>query len=191
MLALLVLAAPARADALLDFAAARWTARAEMRVEDAYKWMYQATRGGEHAVADDIGPRRWLDQEWPTLGRTTAAEPLAEALDPEGTVLRVNLRPYRDSGGNRDMLLALFVASARRFDARTGAFETAWNRLGERLRRRSIGKIDHAEWVRLDRSTRALGYPAVHHSTAYERVYRPAYRVVLGEIWLPPVSADR
>ncbi|MCB8932440.1 MAG: hypothetical protein M9921_04580 [Fimbriimonadaceae bacterium] len=191
MFALLAVAAIAQADALLDFAIPRWQARQETRIEDAYKWLFQATRGGEHAVADDLGPRRWLDQEWRTLGRARPREEEVEPLRPDGAVLRIHLRPYRDRGGNREMLLALFVASAKRFDARRGAFEEAWRRLGERLRRTAIGAISRNDWVRVDRETRALGYPALHHSAAYEKACQPAYRVILGELWLPPASADR
>lgn len=191
MLALLAVSALAGADALLDFAVPHWLERPAMTTVDAYKWLYQATRGGEHAVTSDVGPRKWLEQEWDSLGALEAQEPLAEALRPDGRVLRVYLRPYRDGGGDREMLLALFVASARSFEARKGEFVDAWRRLGERLQKRSIGRLDHRSWRRLDRDAHSLGYPAYHHSATYERAYKPAYRVILGELWLPPFSEDR
>jgi len=37
-------------SALIDFALPKWKADKNVRIEDAYKWTFQATRGGEHAV---------------------------------------------------------------------------------------------------------------------------------------------
>ena len=35
---------------------------------------------------------------------------------------------------------------------------------------------------------REAGYPAFHHSPAYTREYRPAYRVILRRLWQTPNS---
>ena len=48
---------------LLDHAFEQWRSTPEMRVEDAYKWLFHATLGGEHAVQDVGGPRNWMDRE--------------------------------------------------------------------------------------------------------------------------------
>ena len=44
-----------------------------MRADDAYKWLFQATRGGEHAI-DREGALSWLQDEWKTLTPPRAGE---------------------------------------------------------------------------------------------------------------------
>jgi len=152
-----------------------------MEIEDAYKWLFHATQGGEHAVTDDSGPRAWMDGEWRTLtgGR---AEPLVQKLTPDGRLVRINLRPYKASGGDKEMILSVFVASARQFRARRQVFVREWQGLGDLLKRRAISRITYSDWARLDREAKPRGYPAWGHSDTYERIYRPAYRVVLSTL---------
>ena len=57
MIALLAAAALASNEALLAFAETRWRAQPETRIEDAYKWLFHATLGGDHAVRDPRVPR--------------------------------------------------------------------------------------------------------------------------------------
>jgi hypothetical protein len=175
------------ASALLPYCLIQWKNEPEMRIEDSYKWIYHATHGGDHAVGDsEEGPRRWMEREWSTLGRPQSGEPEVVKLDPEGRLLRINLRPYKARGGDKEMLLALFVASAKRFRPDPATFRREWTSLGERLRERPRGHLSYTEWKRLDGATRRFGYPAIHHSAEFERVARPAYRVILGELWVSP-----
>jgi len=152
-------------------------------MEDAYKWLFHATLGGEHAVTDDSGPRQWLDREWETLGKPLPGEREVVSLTPDGKLVRVNLRPYKAKGGDKEMLLAIFVASARSFHADRNVFVHEWRALGERLRKGPVLGLRYPAWVRLDKSVSSSGYPAIDHTIAFERQYRPAYRVVLGSLW--------
>lgn len=171
-------------DPLLAYAILQWRREPATRIEDAYKWLFHATQGGDHAVGDDDqGPRRWMNREWATLSVPKKAEREVVPLDPQGRILRINLRPYRARGGDEEMLLALFIASARQFKPDRQTFKTAWLNLGQELQRRKIGPLTHPEWLRLDRETRPFGYPAIHHSPTYETTKRPAYRVILGSLW--------
>jgi len=179
MLAVSLLPAPT----LLDHAFEQWKATPEMRIEDAYKWLFHATLGGEHAVTNTDGPRRWMDREWVTLRASQKDEAEITNLTPDGSVIRVNLRPYKDSGGDKEMLLWAFVFSAERFNANKSDFIEAWNELGSALRHKPIGYLTISEWYRLDRETIPLHYPAIHHSPEYEKKYKPAYRVVLRDLW--------
>ena len=150
----------------------------EIRIEDAYKWLFHAARGGEHAVQDETAVRRWLDREWAALGPARLDEPLWTPLDADGRVGRLNLRPYKARGGSPDALHAAFVEGARSFDASPARFRRAWNALGRELKKRPVGHLRHADWQRFDREMRAQGYPASHHSPEYERARAPAYRVL-------------
>lgn len=176
-LAFFLLFAPASGpDA--DFFLAQAPADPELRIEDAYKWLFHATRGGEHALADETAARKWLDREWQSLGPPQPDEPLWVPLTPDGRIGRLNLRPYRAQGGAPEPLLAAFLASAAAFDASAARFRRAWNALGRSLKRNPVGRLTYPEWQRLDREMRPGDFPAAHHSSAYERARQPAYRVL-------------
>ncbi|MCH8274865.1 MAG: hypothetical protein IH851_08745 [Armatimonadetes bacterium] len=166
---------------ILRFALDKWDADFAVRIEDAYKWLFHAARGGEHAIADPQGPKDWLDREWAALSKRVEDEPLIAALRPDGRIVRINLRPYKAQGGDKAALLDAFIRSAREFRDDASSFELLWKLLGERLKKASAGPLTAAEWERLDDSTRNEGFPAIHHSEEYERVHRPGYRVLTGE----------
>ena len=175
---------PPPPPSLLDYSIAQWRRAPAMRIEDAYKWLFHATQGGDHAVGeDDSGPRQWMIREWANLTSPMPNEREVVPLDPQGRLIRVNLRPFRARGGDSEMLLAVFVSSARQFRPNRREFISSWNELGKRLQRSSIGKLTSREWRRLDRETKVLGYAAIHHSPWYESQAKPAYRVVLGALW--------
>lgn len=191
MTALLALAAlfvsqPTASEALVDHALAAWKREPETRIEDAYKWLFHATQGGEHAVVVEDGPRSWFEGEWAGVGRPMANEPATVALDPAGRVLRVNLRPAKAAGHDPEMLFQVFLRSAEAFRPNPIALRSAWTTLGERLRTKASSRaLTFGEWRRLDAELNAHGFRARHHSEAYSRARRPAYRVVLGEMWVP------
>ena len=165
-----------------DPAAAYFLAHArgdsELRIADAYKWLFHATRGGEHAVENETAVRLWLDREWQTLGPPQPGEPLWTPLTADGRIGRLNLRPYRAQGGDPAALLAAFLAGAEAFAADPARFRRAWNALGRELEQQPVGHLTAAEWHRFDREMRARGYPACHHSPEYETARQPAYRVL-------------
>ncbi len=163
-----------------DFFLAQARAEPELRIEDAYKWLFHATRGGEHAVANEFAVRKWLENEWATLGPPQPGEPLWTPLTPDGRIGRLNLRPYRARGGAPEPLLAAFVEGAQSFDASPARFRAAWRALGRELKKQPVGHLTWAAWQRLDREMRAYDYPASHHSPEYERARQPAYRVLTG-----------
>lgn len=163
-----------------EYFLAQTRADPELRIADAYKWLFHAARGGEHAVANEVLARRWLENEWTALGPPQPGEPLWTPLTPDGRIGRLNLRPYRAQGGDPDALLAAFLADAKSFDASPARFRAAWRALGRELKKQPVGHLTWAEWKRLDREMRARDYPASHHSPEYERARQPAYRVLTG-----------
>lgn len=165
---------------LLDYSIQQWRQTPKMQIEDAYKWLFHATLGGEHAVMDDSGPRQWMDAEWPTLTAPLPKEPVIASLRPDRKFIRINLRPYRAQNGDQEFILALFVSSARQFREDKKEFAEVWSQFGVRLKKQGTLSIKHADWARLDKACRPAGWPAIDHSDAYVRAYRPAYRVVRG-----------
>ena len=150
-------------------------------VAEVYKWLFQAARGGEHAAPSEDAARKWLEAEWATLGPPLPGEPLVVRLRPDGAVVRLNLRPFKASGGDPDALLRAFLASAREFHADPGLFVAAWRAFGGELEGGSAGGIDGSAFAELDRVSESEGWPARHHGPAYAAARKPAYRVLTGE----------
>lgn len=157
-----------------------WRTDAALEMADAYKWISQATQGGEHAAPSRAEAAAWLEREWATLGAPLSAEVLVEPLGDSG-IARLNLRPFRARGGDPARLLDAFLASAAEVRPDPERFSRAWHALGDALRRGPIGRLTRAAWEALDAETAPQGYPAVHHSATYERLQRPAYRVLTSD----------
>ncbi len=174
-LTLLLVCTPA---ALLDFAIPAWKAEKEFRIEDAYKHLYQATRGGEHAAPDREVAKAWLEREWASMGDQPKGLNEWEPLCPSGGIGRLNLRPFKARGGKADDLLDAFLTSASEYRSEPKAFIDAWAELGKRLGETGFGKISRQEWLRLDAEMKKKDYPAIHHSETYAEANRPAYRII-------------
>jgi len=164
--------------ALVDFALPKWKANKNVGIKDAYKWTYQATRGGEHAVPDSESARKWLDNEWSSMGPAIKVVAVWEPLCPGGEIGRLNLRPYKTNGGEPEDLLDAFLTSSREYRSDGANFIAAWSELGKRLKKKSYGSLTYKDWSKLDAEMKAQNYPAVHHSDPYNKSEKPAYRIV-------------
>jgi len=166
--------------ALLDFAFTKWKADKNVRIEDAYKWIDQATRGGEHAAPDREMARQWLETEWASLEKPSANEALWEPLCGDDSIGRLNLRTYKQKGGKFDDVLDAFLASSREYKESGTDFIDTWLQLRDRLRKHPVGELNVKEWTRLDVEMKSKDYPAIHHSKSFEDMRHPAYRVITG-----------
>lgn len=165
-------------SALIDHVEPVWRNEPKMEMRDAYKWIYQATNGGEHAAPGEAAARKWLDPEWDAIGEPREDEKLWEPLCADGSIGRLNLRPFKKNGGTKDAVLEAFLRSAAEYKSDGGDFLSAWNELGKRLKKKDIGKLSHAAWKEFDAEMKAADYPAVHHSETYSNAYEPAYRII-------------
>ena len=161
-----------------EFALSNWQATPKMQMEDAYKWLFHACQGAEHAVPDPDTPRQWLSDEWKTLGPVPFREPLWIPLRTDGQLGRINLRPYKTKNGQSEPLLAAFIRSANSYKADRTAFKKVWHELGSYLTNSSIRNLNLKAWNRVNDAYQTRGYPAIDHSAAYENLYHPAYRVL-------------
>lgn len=167
---------------LLEFALSRLGREPGIRIEDAYKWLFHATQGAEHAVKDESGVKAWLDEEWETLSEPEPGEALIVQIRHDGAVARLNLRPFKARGGRKEPLLRAFIKSASRYKADKNEFEAVWRMLGCRLESETLGHLTHDEWNRLDSLARQRGFPAIDHSEECLQRCRPAYRVLTGDL---------
>lgn len=148
-----------------------------LEIQDLYKLAFQAAMGAEHAVPSREAARAWLEREIAGLVMTSA-EPLSDPLSPDGELVRINLRPFIDVGGDADMLLDAFVQTATDFEGSSSRLEEYWSTIESMAAsgRLPFGRED-LQRFRVEMKER--GWPALHHSATYDRLYHPAYRVVL------------
>ena len=165
-------------DNLLDFAIEQWSLTPDLQVQDAYKWLLHAACGADHAITSDEGPRRWLEREWETLDAPLDEEPRLVELVQGGGLVRLNLRPYKQVGGEPEALLQAFVRSAQSVIPDKELLRNCWQNLGNRLRAGELFDLQHEAWIALNEKVQQLDFPAIHHSPKYESKYRPAYRVL-------------
>lgn len=142
---------------------------------DIYKLIHQAAMGSEHAAADERAARVRFLRELREMG-PGPDEPLIDPISPDGSIVRVHLRPFARLGLDEEMLLAAFLQTASEVRGSALPLESgladAAMLAGEGL----IG-LDPTEVEIFAMRMKAAGFPAVHHSAAYSDAYRPAYRV--------------
>ena len=158
--------------------------------QDLYKFAHQAAFGAGHAVPDAEQARDWLMREIEDLPAGvpgTSSPPLLEPLLPDGSLVRVHLRPWIEAGGDPDVLLAAFVRTANTYSGSEAILLVYW----ECFRDLSRGGLLPSDTGQLDlyiREQQEQGWPARHHSAVFESEYAPAYRVVARE-YLPTLEA--
>jgi hypothetical protein len=147
-----------------------------MQPADAYKLLHQATLGSEHAIPSRALAEQWLAREIATLP-PGPPELLVDTLGTGGRFARVHLRPFLAAGGVPDSLLSAFVLTASTAARDTTQLACALDAVRAMVARGETGwSADSVE--QLFRDAALAGYPAMHHSKAFEAAYHPAYRVV-------------
>jgi hypothetical protein len=157
-----------------------------MGAADTYKLLHQATMGPAHAALEPAAARARLVCEAAAVARRHhapggPAEPLMDPIRPAPVLARVHLEPWLCSGRPLEELLGAFLETAARWTERPGELE-ACLRAVQRTAERGELELDALGLARLVAGLGPQGFPAVRHSAAYRRAYRPAYRVVAPSI---------
>lgn len=142
-----------------------------MQIQDLYKLIHQATLGSEHAISSAQAAHEWLQRELAEMG-TGPQEPMIDPISADGQIVRMHLRPFVEQGGDPETLLNAFMRTANEYRGDLQVLEGYWHAAKD-IRHFPLAELD--EFIE---SMQARKYPAVHHSAEYERLYRPAYRVV-------------
>lgn len=149
-------------------------ARPEMRARDAYKLLYQGVFGVGHIM----GPGAWDYLRTEAAGLDLAekiADPLVESVSPDGTMVRVNLRPYVRGGYPLHLLMEAMRLSD--VTGRPAQFVEEWDAFAELV---WSGQLDfeHPEVDEINRGLDRVMPQPMHHTPQYREAYHPAYRVV-------------
>jgi hypothetical protein len=104
-------------------------------------------------------------------------EPIVDFISPSTQIVRVNLRPYIHSGGDPASLLEAFIKTANEFRGDPKDLRRYWFHAKQMVADGILAfemSTMEAFFLRVEEEH----FPAVHHSSLYEEVYHPAYRVV-------------
>lgn len=142
-----------------------------LEMQDLYKLLHQAALGSEHAFIDPEIARNWLTRELAEMGQGPM-ESMVDPISADGAIARIHLRPFIAAGHDLELLLGAFVRTAKEHHGDVRLLEEAWQ-VAVSMAHFPADKAD--EFIQ---SMKTKNYPAVHHSSEYERLYRPAYRVV-------------
>ncbi|MCB2200286.1 hypothetical protein KQI63_12830 [bacterium] len=147
-----------------------------MNEEDAYKLLFQATRGPGH-YGMSYGPvETWLRKE--VEGMTvdsTQSDRMVEEIGPHYS--RLYLAPYIAAGGSIEALAHAQIESAKS-QPDPARLPKVWDELRLSVANYSLHGLDLARFDELTELLKANEWPAIHHSDTYQQNYQPHYRVL-------------
>ena len=146
-----------------------------MAPRDAMKALYQSAFGCGHLVTDASAAAAYIRREAQTL-RPREGDPV-EPLN--GPWCRVHLDVVRD-GLRPETLAALFALSAEPVPDARERLEAKLTVL-RRMTAEGDLPFDAQETEQQLTAWREDGYPAVHHSESFRKIYAPAYRLMKRE----------
>jgi hypothetical protein len=152
-----------------------WYPRMELR--DIYKLLYQGVMGSEHMNPSPDEFTRRLLLEYKHL-LPDSHERLHEPVRPDQTLLRVNLRPYKNRQGGIDALITPLLETARTIRGDLIQLKSTWLIFTQLCEQGQLTNFKITEIHRFSRWLNTMEFPMVHHSETYRREYQPAYRLV-------------
>ena len=163
----------------LDFADvldAHLARRPLLEPRDVYKLLYQGLLGPEHLIAS---PQDFEARLWNEVEALAAAddEPLWESIRPDGTLGRLNLRPFKARDGDIRVLNAACLQIVTQAWGTKEMLRATWDDFAAACR---SGRWP-LSWLEIQHLTKWLDehdFPAVHHTQTYRQEYAPAYRLV-------------
>ena len=145
---------------------------------DLYKLLYQGVFGPSHLIDDPGRAQIFLKTEWEALPKTQN-EFLIEPVSIDKSIVRINLFPAKLAGIDIDKLWAALYRSATTIKGSLEQFEVVLDGTLQICRNR---KLFHPGSLRqYFRQARKENYPPRHHSEAYRKMNKPAYRVVTAD----------
>ncbi len=156
--------------------------RKNFLIQDVYKLIYQGVFGVAHILKKPDFAKQYLAKEMESIEETNN-EPLIENISVSGELVRINLRPFKKSGGSVEKLFKIMTRSAEETKGDLEKFLYRWGEFKQAVIQGKL-KFNIQELEKFDKKVKAENYPAVHHSQLYRETNRPAYRVVKKSIFL-------
>ncbi len=139
---------------------------------DIFKFLHQSAFGCEHAVPSAQKAIEYIKKEWETIQNLPGE--YVEALD--GEFSRVPLS-NTFQGLTPETLGKLFVMSATPQENATAHLKNKL-KTARSLIEQGLLDFDINEFSQMATGWESQGFPALHHSHKFGKLYRPAYRVI-------------
>ena len=145
-------------------------------LDDLYKLIHQSALGVAHSLKDKNSVRAALIGELEDI-RPGPDDPLVDPISPDGSLVRVHLRPFSALNIDAELLVEAFIQTGRTY-APSVRLLLEYAHVAASLAQE--GRLSFSPDVvnSYFNDLRASGFPAMHHSSRYREEYRPAYRVV-------------
>lgn len=144
-------------------------------LQDVYKSFYQERFGPGHMIPNVENARNYLMSEMEQASENSGA--YYEPTGSGGKYIRVYLNAVADGKISAEQLLDAFVESANHVAPRTDKWAEQWTNIVKVIEEKQLPvKMDDElkQWLKECSEQEE----AVHHSEAYNQVYRPHYRIV-------------
>jgi hypothetical protein len=154
--------------------------RPAMTARDVYKLLFQGLRGSEHAMPTPDIFTAQLQAELALL-QPDLNEALCESIRPDHELSRINLRAYIAKSQDICWLVDVCLRTgARKWGTRQDLVEV-WQTFLYAVRSGCFPSVNEDEASAFNAWIEKQDYPPIHHSSIYEKLYTPAYRLVASE----------
>jgi len=160
----------------------------EMEVQDLYKLIYQATLGPAHLGTNEEIILSYLNREVELINADTEID-LVENISPSGKYVRINLKKFKDKGGNVKLLVNAIALSAKEKVlseriplGNMEIFNKRWEMIARMVDSGDL-PFDKEEFRQFSDFIISNKSEIPHHSKKYRECYSPSYRVVLKNYW--------
>ncbi len=151
-------------------------------IQDYYKLLFQAVYGAGHMIQNYNDCLEMLDKEMAHV-EADIHRPLYYDIGLSFSLVRVNLsRCKADKIGLHRITKAFFEGAKIDTKIDIMKFETYLNIATNELIKDPFN-INEKNLDDFIRKIKKLGFPAVHHSKTYRKIYKPHYRVIPLKIW--------
>ena len=147
----------------------------EATLQDIYKSFYQERFGPGHMIPNVENARNYLMSEMEQAAENSGA--YYEPTGSGGKYIRVYLNAVADSKISAEQLLDAFVESANNVEPRSDKWSEQWSKIVNVIEKKQLPVAagdELKQWLK----ECSEQDEAVHHSEAYNQVYRPHYRIV-------------
>lgn len=157
----------------------------KMKIEDLGKFFYIGKMGNSHMLEDiDLAKRKLSFELLSVIAGND--EPLFEEISPDGEMVKLNLRPYKERNGTSDLLLAAMAETAEIFEPDKDEYLKICDELLEMTKEKELPFTQKAvkEFIKNVKDD----LKPIHHSKEFEEEYKPAYRVIKKSIFDEKIS---
>lgn len=153
----------------------------QMQLEDTYKLIYQAVLGSEHLVSSVEEFSRYLQLEYQSL-QPDPHQQLFEPLRPDGSLFRLNLRPYKSRQLGFSRLIHPLLGTPKLLSGSQAELIATWQAFSQLCQQGYLAVFDVGAVGQFTQLLEQQSFPAMHHSTTYRRLYQPAYQLIAASL---------